>query len=361
MSIFSKKPPITNGNAYNTQENLNAQVNIDYANIENPRNLSKATNRGTIQSLKNSIGGDKSKAKQYIEQRTLQTYFLLQLQANYFCNTIEFECNNNIVTEQIYKIIRGAFINGRAGMYKTITNKLQPVGIMNKIIDSNGNAIEYTLTPIDNVINSQTAPSKNKKITSFRVKDVENVIEFNWGTAALSAWVIMLPFILQQQSLLTMLNTLSFSYLKKYVYKINDPTAINDELELFFDPTNPFIADTGISSGLNNKFSSFDLSSAGGSQKDFIDYYNESIKIWYELFGRRNNKDDKKERNVSGEVKATQEQYNNLQNDYINQFKLFINRLKLSNWIIDLDIKMKDEINEELENDDIRTNTNAGI
>lgn len=344
---FTKEPPLSGGNAYINKKLLDAQVEIDLNNVEGtPKTLKSA-----ITAFKKFATKSESKAKDFITARTLQPYFLLQLQANYFCNTIEFECNNNIISEMTYKIIRAAFLTGAAGLFKNLAGNLQPLAIVNTIIDSNGNAIEYEVMPADNAIASQSQPNTtNKTIFKINGEQIKNFITFKWGTTGLSAWLLMYPFILQQQSMLTMLNTLSFSYLKKYVYKVNDPTSVDTEMELFFDPYNPFIVDAGISNGLGNKFSSFEMSGGNASQKDFIEYYNESIKIWYELFGRKNNKDDKKERNVSSEVEATQAQYKHLQNEYKNQFQLYVNRLLAANFIPELEMKTIDELEKEKDN-----------
>lgn len=348
-----KEPPLTGGNGFVTKHKLDAQVSIDMANLENNPNAS-----AVINGVKNEVVGVSSTSGQYIKERTLETYWLLQLQANYFCNTISFKCNNWSVRAAIIKVIRCAFINGTAGIYINEAKKMQPVSIISCELDSLGNPVSYKVMPIDLALASQSMKydenslSQSFEITEERNNISKNFFEFKWGTCGISAWVIMMPFIRQQQSMLTMLNTLAFSYIKKYVYTVNDPNSVKTEMELYFDATNPFLVDAGISNGLGNKIKTVDITGGGSSSKDFLDYYNESIKIWYELFGRRMNSDDKKERNIQMEVEATQRSYNDVQEDYKQQFRIFIQKLRECEYMVGLELQEEKEI-EDLENEKI--------
>ena len=96
---------------------------------------------------------------------------------------------------------------------------------------------------------------------------------------------------------------------------------------MFFDPTNPFVVNLGVQEELSNRFASEDIASTK-TGTDAIDYYNKLISIYYHLFGRKINNDVKKERNISSEVEASQENYDVVQSDWLNQFAIFIEELK---------------------------------
>lgn len=314
VDFFKKTPPISGGNTLEVQARLKAQTAIDLSNVEKPKG-------GVLGKVKEIFNG-KQALTQFIKERIPEEYWLLQLQANYFCNIIKFRNDNNDTTALLIKVIRCAFFSGKAGVYKNeLTNQLEGYTVVNVDLNYDGSIKRLDVVPVDLYMQS-TSPDYNKTI--WKIKDKETInkfIIFSWGTIGVGAWVLMYPFIKQQHMLLTMLNTQAFTYMKKFTYKVNDPLQMKEEMELFFDPTNPFLISSGMGDDLSNKFAVFDFQSS--NQKDFINYYYESMRIWYELFGRKLNLDNKKERNVSSEVEASQDQFENLHLDIINQFRIF--------------------------------------
>lgn len=342
--IFKKQPPITGGNSYTLNERLNAQEKIDLSS------------RYHLAQVKDSLL-NKGKQKAFLDERTIDPYWLLQLQANYFCNIIQFECDSPYFKEMIIKVIRCAFLNGKAGIiFDKLTNKVYAVSVSNVEYDLYGNIISVDYQAIDSVITSEStkAISRLKKLRLY-ADETKQIAVFNWGTLGISAWVIMWPFIKQQASLLRVMNTMIFSFIKKFIYKVNDPLASKDEMELFFDLDNPFIIETGLTDGIKNKFSAFEVGNTG-SQKDYIDYYEKSIQIWYDLFGRRLNTDTKKERNIVAEVDASQESYDNLHLEICNQFDIFAERVKLL--ALDFNLMVLNlERNKKVEQEELRDGT----
>lgn len=345
MNIFKRKPPVTGGNAYETNERLNAQSLIDLSNLENIH----SSLFGVSEILK------KSPAEDYINERMLEVFWLLQLQANYFVNSIEFDCDDYKIREQIFIMIRLAFMNGQAGLYfDESLNKIYAVAIAKTNADFTGEALSYEVMPGALALTSQSIiDGDSQKL--FQVK-AENVALFKWGTLAIGAWILMLPFVKQQHSLLTMMTVNSFTFIKKYLYEVEDLSALPEELKNFFNPKHPFLLKLGIGSrkNLSNKIEPFQLDTGSASQRDFLDYYKESINIWYGLFGRRVNEDIKRERNITAEVDASQSQYDYIQAEYQKEFDLFIERAKEFGIGIER-IKQEEkdigEENEEVQND----------
>ncbi|WP_300351372.1 hypothetical protein [Clostridium sp.] len=111
-----------------------------------------------------------------------------------------------------------------------------------------------------------------------------------------------------------MIITQTYVYLKKLGYRAENKDAILKELELFFDEANPFIVTSNMTRDISNRIvaEGMDVDFKGS---DLIEYYEKTIYSFYHLIGRRINNDVKKERNVSNEVDASQENYDIIQSD----------------------------------------------
>lgn len=323
MSIFSKKAPLNKGNSFITNEILNAQEEIDINNIE--------IKPSAINKIKNYFNSNDSKGKKFLNERSIPAFWLMQYQANYFCNLFNYKCENPLIKENIIKILRCAFFSGEAGFYfDNLSMKFRAVSIVKKETNFFGDITKIEIANIDDFLSSQTDPKLTKHRTiTLEGADCLDVIIFRWGSMAISAWITIYPIIRQQETLLRMMNTVSISFIKKYMYNVKDSSAVKNELDLFFDPDNIFIVNSGFGeSALNNKFSSFQVDN-NSNQRDLLDFYREWTGIYYSLWGRRYNEDIKDSNNVAGEVRANQISYDILHKDLLDQFEIFINRMNL--------------------------------
>jgi len=359
-SFNSKLAPISRGNLFEINTQLLVQDSI---------------NKNTIDPLKKNSSNiaDKitSVVKDKFKSQLINNYYLLNYMVDYFVNTIDFDCNDIFLFEHIVKIIRVAFLYGRAGIYIDNKNfsipKIYAVSIVKTEIDIFGNLIKAELGNIHNYINSQTEIKIDENVNNILIENeqCDNLIIFNWGTSSFSAWVNIYPFILQQEMLLEMLLTTAFSKIKKFAYNVNDVSQITKEFDLFFNSKNPFVIKSGlIDKEFGNRIEEFNNNFNSGGD-EMINFYNDYINIYYSLFGRRINEDEKKERNITMEVGASQEQYSALQAEYKTQFKIFCE--KFNNHILNnnkkIEFKSKLDIqigenNESENNNEVNVNDN---
>lgn len=343
-----KPTPMSGGNSYDTAIALEVQKQLDLQSIQygnNVRNL--ATD---INNLKQTLDEISNK---FVFSKTINPYILLNYQANYFCGTCKFETSDMNLKRMVLNVIRGAFLFGVAGILKEDNNLIQYYitnmewGIDGKLKKCKVYELELM---INNVNKLQREPDTNRlAFRELNETQCENLAIFQWGVMGFSAWITIWPFINFQNDLLTMILIQSFIYNKKFIYTTNNFTSIADEMELFFNPTNPFVVNVGatLNKELPNRFTTNDLSN-NFDNNDLLDYYNKTIAVYYHIFGRRINNDVKKERNVSNEVQASQENYDIIQSDWLNFFEIFINNLKK---ISGIDIKVvKESFNNEKEN-----------
>ena len=318
MGIFNKKPKndfkepaeISGGDLYNQYIQLQNQMQIDLNNRQNLNENKEA---------KNLI-------KEKLDYKKLIPYYLLEIQTNYFINTLNFETKNNYLFKQIKLLLRAAFKNGVAAIYK-VKNKyiigtvsIEKCNIYNELS-------EITLTPL-NEMNICFTDETIKKYNKLKLsgEELKNVVLLKWGSAGISAWLTIYKMCLIQYDLLTMINVDSFSYIKKLVYKINDPNVTYKELNEYFDVDTPFIK---IPKGVDLK-NRLEINESFGIQTPNLltEYYKQVMGIYYSLYGRRTNNDYKKERSVTQEIGLTNDNYIILEKDWIDEFKIFIKEIK---------------------------------
>lgn len=330
VNPFEEPQPITNGNKYDVYQDLKNQEQIDLNSINEYLKHSK----NTVQDINTLLSAIKAVNKKLIDEKNIQPYFLLQSQANYFCGTCRFDTKDLKLKRMVINVIRCAFLNGIAGIYVNKTlNILEPVYLTQLEYGIDGNLKSCKKLPLNTILmkmNESKSLVKDEDLIGFitlNEKECENLCIFSWGTMGYSAWLTIWPFVNLQHLMLTICIINAFVFNKKWIYRINNFTSISDEIELFFDPTNPFVVNLGVQEELSNRFASEDIASTK-TGTDAIDYYNKLISIYYHLFGRKINNDVKKERNISSEVEASQENYDVVQSDWLNQFAIFIDELK---------------------------------
>lgn len=255
------------------------------------------------------------------------TFWLLNFQADYFANLVNYKFKKWDVNRAANLAVKMGVMYG-AGAIMKIDNKYIPLYVSQIETDAYGypeyisyQRADYLL--INNSMNRALYP-KNKGIIRKKIND--DIILFLPYDVELGGLIKWAPFLKQFETLLKMLYTHSFSHIKSVLYNVSDPAAITDEIELYFNAENPLLINTSDDSILQNKFKEFKINSGGGSE--LVDYINEFLKIYYDLLGRRYNTDKKKERNISSEVDASQENYDILQRPYKQNIIYFIDEIK---------------------------------
>lgn len=306
-NIFKKQPPINGGTFFN-----------DKIYIENQENIIK---QRFAQKTINTNVKDLLKSENF----TYNLWFLLQQQADYFTSIVQFKFNNKNVNESLYKAIRCTVIYGKSAIWFT-TNGLIPLYINKIEYDSlTGNPVYMSAALVDNIFAQKTLDPVDVKWVEFNKGEFENVYILNVNSYGLGGVVRWQPFLRQFENLLKMLYTHAYSYIKFILYDIKDTSAIKNELELFFNSESPFLINLGDDNLIRNKFKEFNFTNT--DKNAFFEYIDRFLQIYYNLIGRRYNVDFKKERNITNEVNASQDNFDILQNE------LKVNILCMLDWV----------------------------
>ena len=334
---FSQEQKISNGDLYEVIQKLKAQKEIDLSTY----------------ALKNGVDSD---IVSMIDSQMLNAYWLLELQTNYFVNSFNYEMENMEIFQKIKMMLRVAFKNGVAGLYKIGDNYLV-VAISNVETDKYQNVIKATAININNS-NIDFTDTNLKSFGEYEIKDIENLAILKWGSAGLSAWITVYKLCLIQQDLLTMINVDKFSYIKKFIHVINDPSAVNNEFKDFFNIYKPFISKLK-GQDLKNRIELSELAT-NMNPNVLVEFYKQVMGIYYAIYGRRTNNDYKKERSVTQEIGLTSDNYQILEKDWIDEFKVFAYHCKKK---FNLDIKVFEKSNQDMvdiSNGAVRDNLDGG-
>lgn len=320
-TTFSQEQKISNGNLFEIAQKLRAQEEIDLRNY-----TTKAGSDSEIISM--------------IDNQMLNAYWLLELQCNYFANSFNFELEDMNLFQKLKMMIRVAFKNGIAGIYKVKDNFLV-VAISNLETDHYQNVIKAKAININNS-NIDFTESTLKNYAEYEISDIENLCWFKWGSAGLSAWITIYKLCLIQQDLLTMINVDKFSYLKKLVHIVNDPSSSEQEVKDYFNIYKPFLKKLK-GTDLKNRIEVI-AEAQNGNPNVLIEFYKQTMGIYYAIYGRRTNNDYKKERSITQEIGLTSDNYKILEKDWVDEFKVFAYNFKKQFGIEIEVIEIKDDM-----------------
>ena len=333
---FSEEQKISNGDLYEVAQKLRAQKEIDLRYYVNSQNVD-------------------NKIVQMIDNQMLNAYWLLELQTNYFANSFNYEIEDMNLYQKIKMMIRVAFKNGIAGIYKVKDNYLV-VAISNLETDHYQNVIKAKAININNS-NIDFTESTLKNFAEYEINDVENLCVFKWGSAGLSAWITIYKLCLIQQDLLTMINVDKFSYLKKLVHIVNDPSSSSQEVDDYFNIYKPFLKKLK-GTDLKNRIEV--IAEAQNSNPNvLIEFYKQTMGIYYAIYGRRTNNDYKKERSITQEIGLTSDNYKILEKDWIDEFKVFAYNFK-KQFNMEIKVFENNDDMQDISNGAVRDNLDAG-
>lgn len=300
-------------------------------------------------------------------------YFLLLFQKNYFVNLFDIETSDdnfrkcwNLAVETAFWYGDFAIINRGISGDKESTN-LIPVYVAKKTHTPLGDIekdFEYQyssrIIPMmgDSKLQSKTPDIKH---LGNLIKNNDDFVYGRWNTQAYGAWVWMYKFIKLQKELMYL--TTGSAYLQKEIlfYKINNTSTVNDEIKMIYNPKMNIIPTMGInwdktSGELENRWMSDKLSH--DPTMTINDVYDWTIQKYYELFGRKMNIDTKRERNISSEVEASQEQFDVLINETKKYLDVALNECKEKfgvEGVMKIDIEVEEDIlpndNEDVDSD----------
>lgn len=253
---------------------------------------------------------------------------LMNFQADYNTSLVRFTFEDSLLDNMFYLIFRCNFLYGNVGIIVE-GDKYIPIVEGKSVVDECGN-LKYIegysvyemlnsagLLQSDNINDYKIDKLKKSASKCYRLKgdDLNNYIRLYTPSYFYGAYVRWFKFIKMWDKMLKKINTYSILLTKKIMYDVNDVAAANIEIKRFYNDDYPFLINLDTATPNGNKFSVDTPENSGVEQLFF--FYNEWLKIYYEMLGRRLNVDKKTERNITTEVEASQETFTILENECI--------------------------------------------
>lgn len=343
-STDTLKQPLDGGNNFQVQQEFLARMN----------NLLSSIDTGNMN----------------IDNVVYDEYFLMLFQKNYFVNLFDIETEDNdfkrvwnIFVELCFWFGEAAIINNGIEGVDNGTN-LIPVYIKNKSYTPIGNIekdFEYYLgAPILPMVGDTKFNFKNSD--TWKLKSFKNKGDFvygKWNSQGYGCWVWMYKFIKFQRELMFL--THNSAYLQKEImfYKVNNKSVVNNEIKQLYNPKSNIVYEMGVNWEGDGKMENrWNVETPSNDKSMLInEVYDWHIQKYYELFGRRNNIDFKKERNITDEVNASQQQFDILINETRKFMEISLNELKTKfgkegKFLIDIKNEKENEFYEEIEDKD---------
>lgn len=342
---FSKPQPISGGDLYDKRLKYEARKN---------NALNSLPSKGNYETIINEVSNQLTTLnEEMFKSRLIQPWYLFQLIINQHTNQFGFLCNNTELAEIIIAMKRNTKINGDSALIiDEKIGKIYPVNVIQRKYDKYYQVTEFKYSLMSESLEYQSAfsPKDNKSIVyDFKASETRRAYLFKNGSMGISAWLTIWPYVLQLADILKVINSDLFNYVKKFALKLKEPKTLPTDLKNFFNLDNPFLI---IASFFENEFANkiemLELDNAD-KESTMFNYYNQFREVYNTLFGIRLNIDTKAERNIAVEVNANQEQFNDIQKEYENQFKIFISRVADDPVIKGMGIVFKYEEKEDLD------------
>lgn len=314
---FSEVQPVSGGNMYEFWMAQNVNNQIINSNLQDILDEMKA--RGVNPQVTNSMIVNLSGIATTINEVEIPQWYLFEYQTNYYANTIKFETEDSDIFYKTKKMIRHAFQNGAAVLFKY--GDTVCIGGVDKINEENGVVKSYDIYYIPTFYNTQLTEEMIKRFKRVTI-DKANVALFMWSNSTITNWKTIYSFCKLQQKLLNMITVDCYSNIKKYNYKVINPGKIQQELDNYFNEKLPVIMSPD---GLDfeNKLEPLDLRNSSNNPNSIVEMYKQVCGVYNAIFGRRTNNDFKKERSVTQEISLTSDNYEILEQEWIDNFKLF--------------------------------------
>ena len=317
------QPPISGGNSFSMNEYLNAkEANIHLFKERNVHSLDGFTSRITAELDAQSINN------------TYNYWFILNFMADYFSNIVGFRFKDVNIQRAVMIAIRLGVIYGQSALWWN-DSKLAGMYINNLEHDEMGYPKVLDLASGVSLLLTQSKQYDGKtefkgyedlKVVPKEVDDnIFTFLPYNYRVGGLINWR---PFLLTFERLLKMVYTNSFQYAKSFTYRVNDVQMAYDEIKMFFNNENPFLIEVGNDdTPLANRINKIEIGDSGSSYNLFT-FIKDYLNLFYELIGRRENTDKKNERNIKGEVQASQNNFDVLQNELTNSIHYLLEWVK---------------------------------
>lgn len=280
--------------------------------------------RLTWKEMYEELEGVDADIQSYTNNLVTPKYFLFWNLCNYYTNLFQYNTNNVDLNNEIKKMLTIGFFNGKAALYfNPVSDRWQAVAIENINYTRYGTVKGYRINLHFDIENGDLG-NYNPDYTITNVEP-NRIVYYQTKQHGFSCWVWLREFINTQQQLLNQISVSNLINNKIIGFELSNKDDSKSAIKSFLNPTRFFFY-TRKEASLSKMIKFVSEFNDVSISERYLEIYRQTIDIYKDMYGIRNNTDYKKERNVSDEVNATQQWFDVLENELFTQFRLFVQR-----------------------------------
>lgn len=257
-----------------------------------------------------------------------QKYFIYWQYCIYFTNIFKYETNSAYMNSQIKKMLSIGFFNGKAGLYyNDITKRWQAVAVNRVHTTPYGTIRGYDISLTYNFNITDGDDVKRTQDEYMRYVPARKLVYYQMKQHGFSCWVWLRELVNIQERMLKQITVCNLIDNKIIGVSVENKTDLIGMLKNYLNPYKWFIKYRDSNSLTKDiKFLNKDNANVDISLK-YLEIYRQTMGVYKDMYGIRNNLDFKKERNLTGEINATQQWFDIVEGELTEQFALFVERL----------------------------------
>lgn len=264
----------------------------------------------------------------WLKKTTPQKYYQYYQLCSYFTNLFGYEIDDVELSQAIKKTQMIAFFNGKAGLYYSeLANKYIPVSISEFKKDKYGTIQEIKINTNYNNANGDVNYKPN--IEDEMWVNGSNVIIYKHKNNEMSCYIWCKEYVEAQQRLLNQLGVCTLISNKIISFTMSSKDDNKKSLLSFLNPSRFYIYSRH-STKLNDSVKILDEIINSDVSLKYLEIYRQTMDIYSDYIGIRNNTEYKKERNTVDEVNAQQGWFDALEEEFYFNFKMFMEQLNKS-------------------------------
>lgn len=312
---------ISGGNAFVVSEQNKA--NLEKLSLTwNPPNKEQTEDTFSDDDVETILTNTTKKTTPYI----FYQYFQL---CNYFINKYKYSTSDNNMMRIIKKMQMIAFFNGKAGLwFNRVTQSYIPVAIVD--ITHNRYGMLKSVTVNSNfdfdMVKENQEDYKHNPNYNFTITDPNDIVIYQLKNNGLSCWIWLREYVNIQHQLMGQISACSLINNKIISFSIDNKKDNKKSLLSFLNPKRFWLYTRNTNKMSENIKVLSELVESDITIK-YLDIYRQTMDIYSDYIGIRNNTEFKKERNTVDEVNAEQGWFDALEYEIYFNLKHFIDEL----------------------------------
>lgn len=269
-----------------------------------------------------------TETKKWLTKTTPQIYYQYYQLCSYFTNLFKYEVEDIDLYQAIKKVQTIAFFNGKAGLYwSELSNKFIAVSVSEVDRDKYGTIIKVKINTNYNNVNGDTKYEPNIKDDLW--VDKSKVIIYRLKNNEMSCYIWCKEYVEVQHRLLNQMGVTSLISNKIIGFTMSSKNDNKKSLLSFLNP-NRFYIYSRHSNKLSDSVKILNEIIDSDISLKYLEIYRQTMDIYSDYIGIRNNTEYKKERNTVDEVNAQQGWFDAIEQEFYFNFKIFMEELNQS-------------------------------